>query len=512
MNTLEKPLISIITRAYNVEDYIGECAESVLNQTFENFEWIVLENGSTDNTGKILEKYARKDKRIRLFVNKKNYIKMEPSEEGEYNYLDLLKETKGKYITNLDSDDFLHKDYLKILYEAAGGEEIDIVAAGSAQFLNDNPYEISRIVLPKAFHGKDIAEMANDISDFYDVFRPVWGKMISRKLYIQNLKYIYDRPSYISIGGDTYICLRILQLAKSCVCIDKPLYFYRIRGNSVTRSSYYKERYLSYDAIFFEGIRLLNIWKKNTENNFLQLCLIHLGGLEIDLRMISNVEGVLLQNKLDYLETLLQDKVYKEYIAILSNEIKAMWEQKIDTELEKIYNSSLEEDMKEDKKLLFYKYNFSRRFVSKMVISDKENNKYNIMLYIVASISEKNTAAYDNELVNVCIEYLMGKKCTSLQEARRIITQYTNTEGRECEKKRQISDLLAVGAYDEVEKALETFDRTMMLDCDVLFSSACCYYIRGDVKNTVVLLAIANELYPDEEIIQENLNNILKQP
>ncbi|WP_075721645.1 glycosyltransferase family 2 protein [Roseburia sp. 499] len=511
MSTLEKPLISIITRAYNVEDYIGECAESVLSQTYENFEWIVLENGSTDNTGIILEMYAKKDKRIRLFVNRKNYNKIEPSREGEYNYLDLLKKSKGKYVTELDSDDFLHRDYLKALYEATGGEEIDIVAAGSVQFFSDNPHQISNIVVPKAFSDKNINELGNSIDDFYNVFRPVWGKIILRDFYVQNLDYIYDRPSYISIGGDTYVCLRILQVAKSCVCIDKPLYFYRVRNNSITRTSYYKDRYLSYDAIFFEGNRLLKIWEKSTQANFEKLSIIHLGGLEIDLKMISNVEGLLLKDRLEYIENLLQDKVYREYIGVFSNDIKVMWEHKIHAGLEKIYNISTKESMQEKTQLLFYKYNFSQCFISKKLIFEKKNNKYDMMLYIIASISEKNTVARDNELVNFCIKYLLGENCTSILDARRIIEQHTKTEKREYDLKIKMNELLSKGAYDEVEKILETLEETMRLDCDVLFSRACCCYARGDVKNTVVLLTTANELYPEEEVIQENLNNILEE-
>ena len=59
------PAISIFTYAFNVETYIRECAESILRQTFTDFEWVVLDNGCTDQTGKILEEYASEDKRIK---------------------------------------------------------------------------------------------------------------------------------------------------------------------------------------------------------------------------------------------------------------------------------------------------------------------------------------------------------------------------------------------------------------------------------------------------------------
>ena len=132
MTAGQKPEISIVTRAYNVESYIQECADSVLGQSFSNFEWIVLDNGSTDRTGELLNDYAQRDARIRLFVNKKNYNKIDSCKEY-YSYVDLLRETRGRYITDLDSDDMLHQDFLKILYQAALEQNADIAAAGSIQ-------------------------------------------------------------------------------------------------------------------------------------------------------------------------------------------------------------------------------------------------------------------------------------------------------------------------------------------------------------------------------------------
>lgn len=509
MSMLEIREVSIITRAYNVENYIKECAESVLNQTFDDFEWLVLENGSTDGTGKILEKYSGKDNRIRLFKNEENYNTIVPSQDGYYTYLDLLKESRGKYIVDLDSDDYLDIDFLKILHGSTGGKMVDIVAGGSTQFVNDNPEDIEIIVVPEAFDEENIAEMGNDIRDFFDAFRPVWGKMVSRELYMNNLDYIFDRPSYISMGGDTYTCLRLLQLAKSCICIDKPLYFYRVRRNSVSTTNYYRERFLSYDAIFYEGLRLLKMWQKNSQNNFVCLCTAHKGGLAIELKMISNTEGISLQERLDYIEHLLQDEVYLEYIPVFSKKYRRSWGDIIEGTLGKIYNDYLEEV--QDKNLhLFYKYNFSRRFISKKFISDKSCNKYDIMLYMAAAASASNTVAYDDELLYLCIKYITGEEAASLEEARNIIQQFTDTEEKQREKKEKMEYLIGVGAYEEVEELLETFNDKMVLDCDILFSRACCSIAKGDIKNALVLLAAANELYPEMEVIQENLDNILR--
>jgi glycosyltransferase involved in cell wall biosynthesis len=92
------PKVSVIMPAYNSEKYIGEAIESILNQTFTDFEFIILNDGSTDNTAKIIKEYAKKDKRIRFINNKKNRGIVGVLNQG----LDLAT---GKYIARMDSDD-----------------------------------------------------------------------------------------------------------------------------------------------------------------------------------------------------------------------------------------------------------------------------------------------------------------------------------------------------------------------------------------------------------------------
>ena len=91
-------VISVVMPAYNSEKYIGEAIESILNQTFTDFEFIILNDGSTDNTAKIVKEYAKKDKRIRFVDNKKNQGLVAVLNQG----LDLAK---GTYIARMDSDD-----------------------------------------------------------------------------------------------------------------------------------------------------------------------------------------------------------------------------------------------------------------------------------------------------------------------------------------------------------------------------------------------------------------------
>lgn len=95
---MKNPRISVVMPAYNSENYIGEAIESILNQTYSDFEFIILNDGSTDNTAKIVKEYAKKDKRIKFIDNKKNQGLVSVLNQG----LDLAR---GEYIARMDSDD-----------------------------------------------------------------------------------------------------------------------------------------------------------------------------------------------------------------------------------------------------------------------------------------------------------------------------------------------------------------------------------------------------------------------
>lgn len=505
----KRPMVSIITKAYNVECYIKECAESVLNQSFGDFEWILLENGSTDRTKEILEEYAAQDSRIKLFLNKENYIKLEPSKEGYYSYFDLLDEVRGKYITELDSDDYWDVDYLKTLCAVAEEKKADIVAAGSYYVMDDGvSKELKKGAIPKAFDDPEIAAMGNDLFDFYNTFSTVWGKLISTEFYMENLKYIYDRP-FFSYGGDTLTALRMLQVARSCVCVEKPLYFYRNRMSSTSKVNQYynRELHLAHDAVFREGLRLVKSWNKNNEKCLIELFLIHMGGIKECLSMIANVTTLTLQEKLVAIEEVLSDDIYREYIGLLSDANRIVMEGDIDKALDEIYDECVQWEASDVR--YFYLYNFSRRYISKKRILSEKNGDYDNILYVVSASSVANSVAHENELAVYFLSAYTGAKCTTLEEARAILQEYTNTETREYENKLQLSNHMADGFYEEVKADLEKFGNDCLLDADVLYARAWVAYAEKQVETAMTILAIASELYPQEEIVKSSLEEIV---
>lgn len=122
---------SIIIPVYNVEKYIKDCLESVLIQTYDNFEVIVVNDGSTDNSQDIIDKYVKKDKRIKSFIKKNGGL----SDARNYG----VSKCNGDYIVFLDSDDTINKDLLRSISDNLKNDE-DIVRFQINKISTDNEY------------------------------------------------------------------------------------------------------------------------------------------------------------------------------------------------------------------------------------------------------------------------------------------------------------------------------------------------------------------------------------
>ena len=113
--------VSVIIPIYNVEKYLEDCINSILEQTFQNYEAILVDDGSTDKCGEICDEYAKKDSRIKV-VHTENQGLSEARNTG-------ILLAKGKYLAFVDSDDFVRNDFLQKLYEAIEKSEADICEA-----------------------------------------------------------------------------------------------------------------------------------------------------------------------------------------------------------------------------------------------------------------------------------------------------------------------------------------------------------------------------------------------
>ena len=154
-------LISIIIPVYNVEQYLSRCIDSVINQTYKNLEIILIDDGSTDDSGEICDEYALKDNRIKV-MHKQNGGVSSARNEG----LDI---SKGNYIGFIDSDDFIEKDMYEFLYDLLTKNNCDISCCNKFIF-KDNKFIASKS-FPKG-NVLSFNEVLNDSKhDFY-----IWNK------------------------------------------------------------------------------------------------------------------------------------------------------------------------------------------------------------------------------------------------------------------------------------------------------------------------------------------------
>lgn len=129
---MENQLISVIVPIYNVENYLRQCLDSILGQTFTNFEVVLVNDGSTDNSGFICQEYARLDSRFKYFEKENGGVS-----DARNSGLDLAQ---GDYVTFLDADDFLFEDHLEKLYIATTLSDADIMIGGYSRFDGSNFY------------------------------------------------------------------------------------------------------------------------------------------------------------------------------------------------------------------------------------------------------------------------------------------------------------------------------------------------------------------------------------
>ena len=135
-----KPGISVIIPVYNVENYIGKCIDSVLNQTFQDFEIIIVNDGSTDNSQNVIDELLHSyPEKIRSFQKDNGGL------SSARNY--ALDRAKGEYVTFLDSDDYLDSDYLEVHYKEAMTHNSDMVISGQKKVSEDGSI-IKRLKYP----------------------------------------------------------------------------------------------------------------------------------------------------------------------------------------------------------------------------------------------------------------------------------------------------------------------------------------------------------------------------
>lgn len=241
-------MISVIVPVYNIESYIQECLESIMNQTYSDLQIIVVDDGSTDNSGRICDECAEKDERIQI-IHTKNYGLVHARKEG-------LWHARGEYVGFVDGDDSIQPQMYEELQKEMEETGADFVHFG---YYEDNDGQIQ----PHLKFEEGIFELSRKHTAFIKKFvlretcqgyeamtYSIWSKLFRRELIYD----VYERiPDYVNTGEDLVaICLCILS-AEKVALRRKAFYHYRVirdslshRGNGTNKVA---ERVIAYNFL-----------------------------------------------------------------------------------------------------------------------------------------------------------------------------------------------------------------------------------------------------------------------
>lgn len=214
------PKISIIIPVYNVEPYITDCIDSLINQIYKDFEVLLIDDGSSDCSGNICDEYANKDKRLRVF-HKKN--------EGVSSARNLgLIEAAGEWICFVDSDDWIDPNTLSSIFPILDNE-IDFVQFGFKQINS-----MGDIIVQSNIPDHRIVMVKDAYVKTHMYHSAICGYLIKKDII---KKYKINFPKSIKYGEDQAFILKTLICSQKILIIDDHFYNYRYREGSAMNSS-----------------------------------------------------------------------------------------------------------------------------------------------------------------------------------------------------------------------------------------------------------------------------------
>ena len=220
-----KPLISVVVPVYGVEKYLPKCVDSILNQTYQNLEILLVDDGSPDNCGKLCDSYAEKDSRIRV-IHQKNGGLSAARNAG-------VAAAKGEYISLIDSDDHISPNMYARMYDAIreNGAQLCICAM---RWVHEDG---------SLFAGMERGAIQDEVLTKEEAFQKLHGKNGAN--YVTAVNKLYHRALFDTVAfpvgrihEDEFTVHLFMAQCEKIVCIGEELYFYVQRAGSITNSSY----------------------------------------------------------------------------------------------------------------------------------------------------------------------------------------------------------------------------------------------------------------------------------
>ena len=235
--------VSIIVPVYNVEPYLRQCLDSILGQTFTNFEVLLVNDGSPDSSGDICREYVEKDSRFHYFEKENGGL----SDARNYG----IERAQGEYLTFIDSDDFVNEKHLENLFLASRLTNADITIGGFSRFENGTFWLYQDYFSSDSLVSFTSAQAIQHLDSMFDVpflnFSIVCGKLFKRDLF-KELRFQYGK-----YAEDQFIIWKLYLKARSIYTFNVDSYVYRI--NNTGMSSVFSLKHLDYIDALEERIK-----------------------------------------------------------------------------------------------------------------------------------------------------------------------------------------------------------------------------------------------------------------
>ena len=240
---MENQLISVIVPIYNVENYLRQCLDSILEQTLSHFEVILVNDGSPDSSGDICREYVEKDSRFHYFEKENGGL----SDARNYG----IERAQGEYLTFIDSDDFVNEKHLENLFLASRLTNADITIGGFSRFENGTFWLYQDYFSSDSLVSFTSAQAIQHLDSMFDVpflnFSTAWGKLFKRELFSE-LRFPYGK-----YAEDQFIIWKLYLKARSIYTFNVDSYVYRINKNGM--SSVFSLKHLDYIEALEERIK-----------------------------------------------------------------------------------------------------------------------------------------------------------------------------------------------------------------------------------------------------------------
>lgn len=235
--------VSILVPVYNVAPYLRTCIDSILNQTYSDFELLLCDDGSTDESGSICDEYAKADARVRV-IHQKNAGNSAARRV-------LLSQCQGEYVLFVDSDDWISTDTLESIVCFAKKNDIDIVMYSTTYV--DDEGNILRALPPlypdgSVFRGEECRQVYHDFISG-TAMNHLWDKLIARRLFSNESDMVSNLHRSFK-GEDKLKLIPVFEGAKSFAYLSTPVYYYRLSANGLGRN--FKMHYFP-DARFVQN-------------------------------------------------------------------------------------------------------------------------------------------------------------------------------------------------------------------------------------------------------------------